>query len=155
MPVVAVTVVNFPVVGVVAPTVPLILIEAVPVRFVTVPELGVPNAPLKVTNAPAEPTFTPKAVATPVPVVIVDGATPAPPPIIKALAAKAAEVAQVVALEKYGIPPDVPVTVKASVPEVVIGEPDTEIKPPVNDWATEVTVPLPLLLKVVQSVELK
>ena len=33
------------VVGVVAPTVPFIFIEAVPVRFVTVPLNGVPNAP--------------------------------------------------------------------------------------------------------------
>lgn len=36
--------VNTPVVGVVAPTVPLMLIEAVPVRFVTVPLEGVPRA---------------------------------------------------------------------------------------------------------------
>ena len=43
------------------------LIDAVPVRFVTVPLLGVPKAPLNVTKAPAEPTLTPKAVATPVP----------------------------------------------------------------------------------------
>lgn len=41
------------------------------------------------------------------------------------------------------MPPDVPATVKANVPLVVIGEPDTEIKPPVNDCATLVTVPLP------------
>ena len=34
-----------------------------------------------------------------------------------------------------------PATVKAKVPDVVIGEPDTEIKPPVNDCATLVTVP--------------
>jgi hypothetical protein len=39
----AVTVVNAPVVAVVAPTVPLILMEAVPVRFVTVPLAGVPK----------------------------------------------------------------------------------------------------------------
>ena len=35
--------VNEPVVGVVAPTVPLILIEAVPVKLVTVPDDGVPK----------------------------------------------------------------------------------------------------------------
>ena len=93
-------VVNAPVPGVVAPTVPLMLILAVPVKLVTVPLDGVPNAPLKVIKAPAEPTLTPSAVTTPVPVVMVDGAAPAPPPITKALAAKAAEVAQVVALEK-------------------------------------------------------
>lgn len=32
------------------------------------PLLGVPSAPLNVTNAPAEPTFTARAVNTPVPV---------------------------------------------------------------------------------------
>ena len=78
----------------------MILIEAVPVRLVTVPLEGVPKAPLNVTNAPAEPTLTPKAVATPVPVVIVLGAAPAPPPTINALAVNAAEDAHVVPLEK-------------------------------------------------------
>ena len=34
-----------------------------------------------------------------------------------------------------------PATVKASVPDVVIGEPATEIKPPVKDCAMLVTVP--------------
>jgi len=38
-----------------------------PVALVRVPEDGVPKAPLKVTNAPAEPTLTPRAVKTPVP----------------------------------------------------------------------------------------
>lgn len=83
----AATVVNAPVVGVVAPTVPLMLILAVPVRLVTVPLDGVPSAPPLTTNAPAEPVLTPSAVTTPVPVVIVDGATPAPPPITSAFAA--------------------------------------------------------------------
>ena len=41
--------------------------EAVPVKFVATPLDGVPSAPLNVTNAPAEPTATPKAVATLVP----------------------------------------------------------------------------------------
>jgi hypothetical protein len=59
-----------------------------------------------------------------------------------AFAANAADVAQVEALEKYGIPPDVPATVSAKVPDVVIGEPVTEIKPPVKDCATEDTVAL-------------
>jgi hypothetical protein len=59
--------VNAPVVGVVAPTVPLILIEAVPVRLVTVPLEGVPKAPPLTTGAPAEPTLIARAVATPVP----------------------------------------------------------------------------------------
>jgi len=70
----AVSVVNAPVDGVVAPTVPLMLIDAVPVRLVTVPLEGVPKAPPLTTNAPAVPTFTPKAVTTPVPVVTVLGA---------------------------------------------------------------------------------
>ena len=60
-------VVNAPVLGVVAPTVPLMLIEAVPVRFVTVPLVGVPNAPLNSTGAPALPVLTARAVAMPVP----------------------------------------------------------------------------------------
>ena len=94
------SVVNAPEPGVVAPTVPLMLIDAVPVKLVTVPLEGVPSAPLNVIKAPAEPTLTPRAVTTPVPVVVVEGAAPAPPPITKALAAKAAEVAHVVALEK-------------------------------------------------------
>ena len=84
----------------------------------------------------------PRAVTTPVPVVVVAGATPAPPPKTIALAANTAEVAQVDALEKYGTPPLVPATVRAKVPLVVIGEPPTEIMPPVNDWATDETVPV-------------
>lgn len=60
-------VVNAPVLAVVAPTVPLILIDAVPLKLVTVPLIGVPNAPPLTTNAPAVPTLTAKAVATLVP----------------------------------------------------------------------------------------
>lgn len=85
----------------------------------------------------------PSAVKTPVPVVVVAGAAPAPPPTTIAFAARAADVAHVEALEKYGMPPDVPATVKANVPEAVTGEPETEMMPPVNDWATLVTVPPP------------
>ena len=55
------------VVGVVAPTVPLMLIDAVPVRLVTVPLDGVPSAPLKSTGAPALPVLMASAVAMPVP----------------------------------------------------------------------------------------
>jgi hypothetical protein len=94
------SVVNAPEFGVVAPTVPLMLIEAVPVRFVTVPLDGVPSAPPLTTKAPADPVFTPNAVTTPVPVVIVLGAAPAPPPTISAFAVNALELAQVVPLEK-------------------------------------------------------
>ena len=39
------------------------------------------------------------------------------------------------------MPPEVPATVKANVPLVVIGLPATEISPPVNVSATDVTVP--------------
>jgi hypothetical protein len=64
---VVLTVVAATVLGVVAPTVPLMLMDAVPVRFVTVPLVGVPNAPLNNTGAPALPVLTAKAVAMPVP----------------------------------------------------------------------------------------
>ena len=70
------------------------------VQLVSVPLEGVPSAPLKVTNAPALPTLMPRAVTTPVPVVVVAGAAPAPPPMTMAFAARAADVAQVDALEK-------------------------------------------------------
>ena len=66
-----------------------------PVRFVAVPLLGVPNAPPLTTNAPAVPVLTPRAVTTPVPVVVVLGAAPAPPPMTKALAASAVDDANV------------------------------------------------------------
>ena len=65
-------VVNAPVVAVVAPTVPLMLMDAVPVRFVTVPLLGVPRAPPLTTKDPAVPTATAKAVATLVPRPVID-----------------------------------------------------------------------------------
>ena len=89
--------------------------------------------PLPVGNPLAVFVLLPMAVVTPVPVVVVLGATPAPPPITRAFAANAAEVAHVVPLEKYGIPPLVPATVSASVPLDVMGEPVTETMPPVND----------------------
>ena len=63
----ALKVVNAPVLAVVAPTVPLMLIEAVPVKLVTVPLDGVPKAPPLTTKAPALPVLTANAVATPVP----------------------------------------------------------------------------------------
>jgi hypothetical protein len=44
--------------------------------------------------------LTPNAVSTPVPVVVVDGAVPAPPPIISALAVSAALDAHVEVAEK-------------------------------------------------------
>ena len=98
--VVELSVVKAPVLAVVAPTVPLMLMLAVPVRFVTVPLDGVPSAPPFTTNAPAVPVLTPSAVTTPVPVAVVAGVTPAPPPRTIAPAASAAEDAQVDVLEK-------------------------------------------------------
>ena len=71
-----------------------------PVALVNVPLDGVPSAPPLTTKAPAEPVLTPNAVTTPVPVVVVAGAAPAPPPITKAFAARAALDAQVVPLAK-------------------------------------------------------
>jgi hypothetical protein len=44
------------------------LLGLIPVQLVKLPLEGVPSAPLNVTNAPAEPTFTASAVRTPVPV---------------------------------------------------------------------------------------
>jgi hypothetical protein len=107
-----------------------------------VPDDGVPSAPPFTTKAPEDPVFTPSAVTTPVPVVTVEGAAPAPPPTISELAVSAPELAQAEELEKYGTPPEVPATVSAKVPDVVIGEPATEISPPVKDCATEVTPPI-------------
>jgi hypothetical protein len=71
------------------------VVKGKPVKLVAVPLLGVPNTPPLTTTAPAEPTFTPSAVTTPVPVVVVAGVTPAPPPKTIALAANAAELARV------------------------------------------------------------
>ena len=65
------------------------------------------------------------------------GAEPAPPPTTSAFAANAPELAQVVPLEKYGIPPDVPAIVNAGVVVAFA----TETIPPVHP--TDVTVPLP------------
>jgi len=65
------TLVTSPVKFALVVTFPAVSPEAVPVRFVATPEEGVPKAPPFTTNAPALPVFTPKAVLTPVPVVIV------------------------------------------------------------------------------------
>ena len=122
--------------------VPAVRPDAVPVRFVATPLDGVPRAPPLATNAPAVPTLAPNAVTTPVPVVVVAGAAPAPPPMTKAFAVNAADDAQVLAEEKYGTPPDVPATVNARVPELVTGDPATDMRPPVNVCPTLVTVPV-------------
>ena len=82
----ATLVVNVPAAGVVAPTVPLILIEAVPVRLVTVPDDGVPKTPPLTTNAPAVPTLTPRAVRTPVPAPVRPVLIGRPVPLVKVIA---------------------------------------------------------------------
>lgn len=71
------------------------------------------------------------------------GAAPAPPPSTIAFAVRAPEDAQADVELKYGIPPEVPATVRASVPAPVTGLPATEIRPPVKDCPTDVTVPTP------------
>ena len=71
------------------------------------------------------------------------GATPAPPHPIRFPAAPAELEAHVLAEEKYGMPPEVPATVRAKVPLFVTGDPPTEINPPVKLPPTLVTVPLP------------
>jgi hypothetical protein len=50
-----------------------------PVALVSVPDAGVPSAPALTTTEPAVPTFTPSAVATPVPGVVVASAPNATP----------------------------------------------------------------------------
>lgn len=132
------------------------------VQLLNVPDVGVPRTGVTkvgdvANTAEPEPVSSvnnaarfalvgvPKNVRAPVAVVVVAGAAPAPPPITSALAAKAADVAQVDALEKYGTPPEVPATVNAGVVVPVA----TDTTPPVK--LTEVTVPEPLLLNVVQS----
>ena len=98
-----VSVVNAPVEGVVAPTVPLMLIEAVPVRFVTTPDAGVPNAgvtkvgllantkaPVPVSSDTAVRRFADdgvaKKVATPVPRPLMPVATGKPVAFVKVTA---------------------------------------------------------------------
>ena len=78
----------------------------------------------------------------------VAGAAPAPPPRTTPVDAKRADDAQVDALLKYGIPPEVPATVNAG---VVVGV-ATEIKPPVKE--TEVTVPVGVIHFTADPVEL-
>jgi hypothetical protein len=68
--------------------------------------------------------------------VLVFGAAPAPPPNTTEVEASNADVAQVDALEKYTMPPEVPATVRAG---VLVGV-ATEINPPVKD--TLVTPPV-------------
>jgi hypothetical protein len=130
--VLAESVVNAPVVGVVAPTVPLMLIDAVPVRLVTVPDEGVPragvtsvgllantSAPVPVSSVTAAARLAeegvPRNVATPAPSEVIpvppfDGAN-VPPNVT----------APVVAV--FGVNPVVPALKDATVPAVVASVP--------------------------------
>ena len=94
--------------------------------------------------APEPLTAVPRALRTPVPVVVVDGAVPAPPPITSAFAASAAlELSAEVEL-KYGTPPLVPAGVQVKVPDDVTGDPLTEHATLLGaDKATLVTEPPP------------
>ena len=65
---------------------------------------------------PAVFVLMPRAVMTPVPVTVVEGAAPAPPPIIRAFAASAADDPIVPELTKYGTPPEF------TTPETVAGK---------------------------------
>jgi hypothetical protein len=117
---------------------PIVAPPTASVVAVATPSAGVTNAGEVVRLIAPEPlAVNPRAVRTPVPVVVVAGATPAPPPTTKAFAASAADEAHVEAELKYGTPPDVPATVNAG---VVVGV-ATETKPPVQP--TDVTVPEP------------
>jgi hypothetical protein len=78
-------------------------------------------------------------VSTPLPVVTVAGAAPAPPPTTSAFAASAALDAQVLAEAKYGIPPLVPAIVNAG---TVVGLAMLTM-PPVQPTLVTVPVPLP------------
>src|SRR4051812_31677507 len=79
--------------------------------FATAPKLGAPEAlPCRtVAVVPSDPRTV--------------GAAPAPPPSTRRLAVRAADVERVEVVSKYGTPPDVPVTVKPSVPLPVTGVP--------------------------------
>ena len=125
------SVVNAPVDAVVAPTVPF----QAPVVIVPTVVRDERDVTALVTRPPAVFTAFAIAVKTPVPVLTVEGATPAPPPTTIAFDVKTPDVAHVDALLKYGIPPDVPATVKAGVVVAVA----TVMMPPVNP--TLVTVP--------------
>ena len=70
-----------------------------PDEIALVPRAEVPEA-IVVLKPPADPGAMPNAVRTPLPVVVVAGAAPAPPPIMRALAVSAADDAQALELLK-------------------------------------------------------
>jgi hypothetical protein len=103
---------------------------AVPEVFPDKPRIPEPPPAIPMVNC-----FAPSVVRK----VAVAGAAPEPPPRTGECCANRAEDAHVVKPEKYGMPPEVPATVKAG---VVVGV-ATEINPPVKE--TLVTVPEPEL----------
>ena len=150
-------VVKAPVVGVVAPTVPLMLMLAVPVRLVTVPLDGVPRALPLTTKEPAVPTLTPRAVATPVPRPVMPVDTGSPVALVRVAddGVPRAGVTSVGLFDRTTepVPVDVvtpvpplataSVPARVSVPEVVTGPPE-KVRPVVPPEAlTLVTVPDP------------
>lgn len=79
------------------------------VRLGLVPNTSAPDPVSSVTAAARfELEGVPRNVRIPVPVVVVEGAAPAPPPITSAFAARTPELASVLAALKYGSPPEVP-----------------------------------------------
>ena len=101
--------------------------DSVRPEAVALPRLGVTKDGEVVSEIAPEPfTFWPSAATTPVPVVIVLGAPPAPPPMTKAFNASAAGVDAIcVESEKYGMPPlcIVPLTVSGK-PKLTVPEQD-------------------------------
>lgn len=86
----AVSEVNAPVVGVVAPTVPLMLMLAVPVRLVTVPLAGIPRiAPLPKVATPVTPRVVLAVMAFAARVVLATVRVPVAAPTFRAVAAPA------------------------------------------------------------------
>lgn len=127
----------------VAPVAGAVIVTLLMLVALATPSVGVVSIGLVARAMPPDPvTARPKAAMTPVPVVMVAGAKPAPPPTTREFATRMADEAQDDAELKYGTPPLVPATVRARVPAVVIGDPETEIRPPVKVSETLVT-PVP------------
>ncbi len=112
----SVSAVKFPVLAVVAPTVPLMLMDAVPVRFVTTPDAGVPNAgvtrvgllantkaPVPVSSVTAAAKLAEEGVAKKV-------ATPVPRPLTPVLMGKPVAL---VSVPDEGVPSTPPLTTGA------------------------------------------
>jgi hypothetical protein len=114
--------------------VPVATVTMPPVHstLVTVPVPAGRSPEVKARNAGA-PAVANSACVVVLSAAVTVGVAPAPPPSTTPLAVRAPELAQVVALEKYGMPPDVPAIVNAGVVVPVA----TVTIPPVHP--TEVT----------------